>query len=194
MRHVPEIKLIRTDTTLDLSQKAEKVWRLQFSRGLSRVARLCHTYGLNFTQQLQVLGTPKYLRTRTHGATAARRIPDPKAGGSNPSGFTFFFLQLANLIVRSAQKICFGNFLLLPNFRNWKVRADKRSPGTDTYLICNPSHFEHLPGRPWVLIKQDTGVVWSRALALWLLWSAIGMLNALADGVICCCNDFLSQH
>ena len=25
MRHVPEIKLIRTDTTLDLSQKAEKV-------------------------------------------------------------------------------------------------------------------------------------------------------------------------
>ena len=26
MHHVPEIKLIRTDTTLDLSQKAEKVW------------------------------------------------------------------------------------------------------------------------------------------------------------------------
>ena len=25
IRHVPEIKLIRTDTTLDLSQKAEKV-------------------------------------------------------------------------------------------------------------------------------------------------------------------------
>ena len=24
---------------------------------------------------------------RTHGATAARRIPDPKVGGSNPSGF-----------------------------------------------------------------------------------------------------------
>ena len=31
MRHVPEIKLIRTDTTLDLSQKAEKVW---FSRAV----------------------------------------------------------------------------------------------------------------------------------------------------------------
>ena len=30
MRHVPEIKLIRTDTTLDLSQKAEKVC---FGRG-----------------------------------------------------------------------------------------------------------------------------------------------------------------
>ena len=28
MRYVPEIKLIRTDTTLDLSQKAEKVWLL----------------------------------------------------------------------------------------------------------------------------------------------------------------------
>ena len=31
---------------------------------------------------------------RTHGATAARRIPDPKVGGSNPSGFIpfpFFF-------------------------------------------------------------------------------------------------------
>ena len=26
MALVPEIKLIRTDTTLDLSQKAEKVW------------------------------------------------------------------------------------------------------------------------------------------------------------------------
>ena len=25
--------------------------------------------------------------SRTHGATAARRIPDPKVGGSNPSGF-----------------------------------------------------------------------------------------------------------
>ena len=31
---------------------------------------------------------PKSQLTRTHGATAARRIPDPKVGGSNPSGFT----------------------------------------------------------------------------------------------------------
>ena len=31
MRHVPEIKLIRTDTTLDLSQKAEKVCSTQGS-------------------------------------------------------------------------------------------------------------------------------------------------------------------
>ena len=32
--------------------------------------------------------------SRAHGATAARRIPDPKVGGSNPSGLThaFFFL------------------------------------------------------------------------------------------------------
>ena len=27
---------------------------------------------------------------RGHGATAARRIPDPKVGGSNPSGLMFF--------------------------------------------------------------------------------------------------------
>ena len=37
---------------------------------------------------------------RTHGATAARRIPDPKVGGSNPSGFIpfclfFFFFSRA---------------------------------------------------------------------------------------------------
>ena len=35
MRHVPEIKLIRTDTTLDLSQKAEKVC-LSTDRGASK--------------------------------------------------------------------------------------------------------------------------------------------------------------
>ena len=37
---------------------------------------------------------PESLTPRTHGATAARRIPDPKVGGSNPSGFipfAFFF-------------------------------------------------------------------------------------------------------
>jgi hypothetical protein len=33
MRHVPEIKLIRTDTTLDLSQKAEKVCASNSGRG-----------------------------------------------------------------------------------------------------------------------------------------------------------------
>ena len=30
--------------------------------------------------------------TRAHGATAARRIPDPKVGGSNPSGLIAFIL------------------------------------------------------------------------------------------------------
>ena len=30
---------------------------------------------------------PLAVAPRTHGATAARRIPDPKVGGSNPSGF-----------------------------------------------------------------------------------------------------------
>ena len=39
MRHVPEIKLIRTDTTLDLSQKAEKVC-LPKGRGPALVPRL----------------------------------------------------------------------------------------------------------------------------------------------------------
>ena len=39
---------------------------------------------------------------RTHGATAARRIPDPKVGGSNPSGFSsvlhfFYFGSTAYL-------------------------------------------------------------------------------------------------
>ena len=30
--------------------------------------------------------------TRSYGAMAARWIPDPKVGGSNPSSFTFIFL------------------------------------------------------------------------------------------------------
>ena len=34
-------------------------------------------------------GWPGALTPRTHGATAARRIPDPKVGGSNPSSFIF---------------------------------------------------------------------------------------------------------
>ena len=33
---------------------------------------------------------PLAVAPRTHGATAARRIPDPKVGGSNPSGFSSF--------------------------------------------------------------------------------------------------------
>ena len=41
MRHVPEIKLIRTDTTLDLSQKAEKVWLAGVALPLS-MAMLCY--------------------------------------------------------------------------------------------------------------------------------------------------------
>ena len=43
---------------------------------------------------------------RTHGATAARRIPDPKVGGSNPSGFIPFpfFFPLS----RKFPILCFG--------------------------------------------------------------------------------------
>ena len=33
---------------------------------------------------------------RTHGAMATRRIPDPKIGGSIPSGFTFFNTRLTH--------------------------------------------------------------------------------------------------
>ena len=40
------------------------------------------------------------LTPRTHGATAARRIPDPKVGGSNPSGLTYSFFGAARFIKR----------------------------------------------------------------------------------------------
>ena len=36
---------------------------------------------------IQTRRGPASAMSRTHGATAARRIPDPKVGGSNPSGF-----------------------------------------------------------------------------------------------------------
>ena len=46
-----------------------------------------------FGLQLPKIGEmePLAVAPRTHGATAARRIPDPKVGGSNPSGFIPFF-------------------------------------------------------------------------------------------------------
>ena len=34
-----------------------------------------------------------YTISRAHGATAARRIPDPKVGGSNPSGLIILFFH-----------------------------------------------------------------------------------------------------
>ena len=43
--------------------------------------------------------TRNSLTPRAHGATAARRIPDPKVGGSNPSGlmpFPFFTFFVSN--------------------------------------------------------------------------------------------------
>ena len=42
MRHVPEIKLIRTDTTLDLSQKAEKVCFGRGPAGRQKGGLPCH--------------------------------------------------------------------------------------------------------------------------------------------------------
>ena len=50
----------------------------------SRLAQLVERKTLN----LVVEGSsPSVGMSGTHGATAARRIPDPKVGGSNPSGF-----------------------------------------------------------------------------------------------------------
>ena len=40
MHRVSEIKLIRTDTTLDLSQKAEKVWSVGELLGAEMLGRL----------------------------------------------------------------------------------------------------------------------------------------------------------
>jgi hypothetical protein len=47
MTPVSEIKLIRTDTTLDLSQKAEKVWGVRFC-----------AMNKNPTTRLQICGSP----------------------------------------------------------------------------------------------------------------------------------------
>ena len=42
-----------------------------------------------FEQAVQTSTRPESRSSRTHGATAARRIPDPKVGGSNPSGLNY---------------------------------------------------------------------------------------------------------
>jgi hypothetical protein len=44
MEPVSEIKLIRTDTTLDLSQKAEKVWVVQWSISSFLVTQTAHGF------------------------------------------------------------------------------------------------------------------------------------------------------
>ena len=66
MRHVPEIKLIRTDTTLDLSQKAEKVClgfgagshlkaaEAQFRSGRGAPQYLARKYALSSDFRVQV--------------------------------------------------------------------------------------------------------------------------------------------
>ena len=60
---------------------------------LSRLAQLVERKTLN----LVVVGSsPTVGASGAHGATAARRIPDPKVGGSNPSGLTFLFFSFFN--------------------------------------------------------------------------------------------------
>ena len=56
---------------------------------VSRLAQLVERKTLN----LVVVGSsPTVGVYGAHGATAARRIPDPKVGGSNPSGLIPFFV------------------------------------------------------------------------------------------------------
>ena len=42
----------------------------------------------------------------------------------------------------------------------------------------------HIPGRSCLVINSANRIVWSRPIALRVLWSATGTLNVLADGVI----------
>ena len=62
---------------------------------------------------------PGSVESRTHGATAARRIPDPKVGGSNPSGFISFFNFCAQ--PRPEQRAdADASALALPPERRWQ--------------------------------------------------------------------------
>ena len=68
----------------------------------SRLAQLVERKTLN----LVVVGSsPTVGASGAHGAMAARRIPDPKVGGSNPSGLMVFFSFLFRFLrrVRSRQ-------------------------------------------------------------------------------------------
>ena len=75
---------------------------------------------------------------------AARRIPDPKVGGSNPSGLILDFVPCD--------------------------RDPQRPPITPPPVFNLYSHFRtplcHLPGRGVGLIKKGPRLVWSRIIAL----------------------------
>ena len=83
---------------------------------------------------------------RTHGATAARRIPDPKVGGSNPSGLIIF---------------CVLRFALLGG----RI-THKGGPPCSTFISHFFAQVGYLPGRGVSLIKKGLRLVWSRIIAL----------------------------
>ena len=56
------------------------------------VARLAQSVERKTLNLVVVGSSPTVGRSGAHGATAARRIPDPKVGGSNPSGLICSFL------------------------------------------------------------------------------------------------------
>ena len=72
--------------------------RLLTDRSLVRSQVVAIPFVFFFYLGNEQVGRPAGSRTpRTHGATAVRRIPDPKVGGSNPSGFSsilqFFYFE-----------------------------------------------------------------------------------------------------
>ena len=109
----------------------------------SRLAQLVERKTLN----LVVVGSsPTVGRLGAHGATAARRIPDPKVGGSNPSGLIIF---------------CVLRFALLGG----RI-THKGGPPCSTFISHFFAQVGYLPGRGVSLIKKGLRLVWSRIIAL----------------------------
>ena len=95
MRHVPEIKLIRTDTTLDLSQKAEKVWLESVALPLIKVV-LCYFFQW-------VLKTSEKVKQRVPGST-----PTGGRKNKNINFFVFFIFRKRSVCqhTRSTWRYC----------------------------------------------------------------------------------------
>ena len=77
----------------------------------------------------------------------ARRIPDPKVGGSNPSGLIIFF--------------AFCVFAL----HGGRI-THKGGPPCSTFIRHSFALVVYLPGRGVSLIKKGLRLVWSRIIAL----------------------------
>ena len=81
--------------------------RLLTDRSLvrSQVVALTFFFGLQLPKKSPAEMEPLAVAPRTHGATAARRIPDPKVGGSNPSGFIPFFVSTSWFLFPRVQPV-----------------------------------------------------------------------------------------